>query len=401
MTERGQYLLPALALLLAACSVAPQTPEPRPTVEEAEIPGSATRDADAPVRTEPEAARLPDDARAELRFTLAAVGDMMLGTDYPDDRLPDDDAVGFLAAVTEPLLAADLAFGNLEGVLVDGGEPAKQCSNPHACYLFRSPTRYAERFRAAGFDALSLANNHALDFGEEGRGSSMEALSSAGIVHSGREGDFGALRLGDLSVGFVAFSVTRDSNLLHDYALARSIVSDQAALHDLLVVSFHGGAEGDDAARIPFGEEEYFGEPRGDVVRFAREMVEAGADFVFGHGPHLVRGMERYGDRLIVYSLGNFATYYGISVSGDKGVAPILLVTIDGYGRFLEGRVISAVQLRPGGPQPDPQGRALQQMRELSFADFREPGLRFLDDGRVLPDARHYVRPTAAPRSER
>jgi len=326
---------------------------------------------------------------------------MMLGTDYPENRLPDDDAEGFLGAVAGELHAADLAFGNLEGVLADGGEPVKECSNPRACYLFRSPTRYAGRFRAAGFDALSLANNHALDFGEQGRSSSMAALRSVGIVHSGREGDFGALVHDGFAVGFVAFAVTRDSNLLHDYVLAEQIVSAEAAKHDLLVVSFHGGAEGDGTSRIPFGEEEYFGEPRGDVVRFARAMVDAGADFVFGHGPHVLRGMEQYGDRLIAYSLGNFATYYGISVSGDKGIAPLLVVTIDGYGRFVEGRIVSTVQVRPGGPIPDPQQSALQQLRDLSNADFGDPGLEFLEDGRLVPVERRYVRPTAVPSSER
>ena len=67
---------------------------------------------------------------------------MMIGTDYPENHLPDDDGVSFLAAVTPILSAADITFGNLEGVLVDGGEPGKKCSNPDACYLFRSPSRY-------------------------------------------------------------------------------------------------------------------------------------------------------------------------------------------------------------------------------------------------------------------
>jgi len=397
VTDRGRRLLhPLWPLLLASCAAPPQTVDTPVATAEVDVAEPVAEVQAGPA--EPEQA---PDPRSALRLTLAAVGDMMLGTDYPEDRLPDDDAVGFLAAVADELRAVDLAFGNLEGVLVDGGEPAKQCSNPAACYLFRSPTRYAERYRDAGFDALSLANNHALDFGEDGRSASMDALRSVGIVHSGREGDFGTLHHAGLTVGFVAFSVTRDSNLLHDYVLAEEIVRVEASRHDLLVVSFHGGAEGDGTSRIPFDEEEYFGEPRGDVVRFARTMVDAGADFVFGHGPHLVRGMELYDGRLIAYSLGNFATYYGISVSGDKGVAPLLVATIDGAGRFIEGRIVSTIQVRPGGPRPDPERRALRQLKELSLADFREPGLAFLDDGRILPIERRYVRPTNYPSSER
>ena len=109
---------------------------------------------------------------------------------------------------------------------------------------------------------------------------------------------------------------------------------------------------------------------------------------MIGHGPHVVRGMERYKDRLIAYSLGNFATYYGISVAGIKGVAPILTATLDGDGKFVEGEIVSTVQLRPAGPSIDPQQRALNLIRGLSIEDFGEPGLTFLPDGKVLPKER-------------
>ena len=98
--------------------------------------------------------------------------------------------------------------------------------------------------------------------------------------------------------------------------------------------------------------------------------------------------MERYKDRLIAYSLGNFATYYGISVAGIKGIAPILTTTLDGEGRFLEGDIVSTIQLRPDGPSIDSRQRALNMMRGLSLEDFGNPGLTFLPDGTVLPAER-------------
>ena len=320
-----------------------------------------------------------------MRINIAAVGDMMIGTDYPQDHLPDDDGVSFLAAVTPVIAAADVAIGNLEGVLVDGGEPGKKCSNPAACYLFRSPTRYAEHYKNAGFDALSLANNHARDFGEEGRSSSMDALSAAGIASSGREGTTAIVRRGDIVVAFLAFAVTKNSNMMLDYELAFEMIAAHAEEHDIVIVTFHGGAEGVDVTHIPFADEEYYGEPRGDVVWFARGAVDAGADLVVGHGPHVVRGMERYKERLIAYSLGNFATYYGISVAGIKGIAPILTVTLDGNGEFIDGRIISTVQLRPAGPSIDEKQRALNLLRGLSIDDFSNPGLRFMPDGELIP----------------
>ena len=329
----------------------------------------------------------PEPDKSTLRVSIAAVGDMMIGTDFPENHLPDDDGISFLDAVTPWLSSADLTFGNLEGVLVDGGEPAKKCTNPSACYLFRSPTRYAARYVDAGFDVLSLANNHARDFGEEGRTSTMTALDQAGILHSGREGDFASVEINNIKIAVLAYAVTKESNMMLDYDLAEATVADFAASHDIVIVSFHGGAEGTDATNIPFAEEEYFGEPRGDVVVFAHRMVDAGADLLIGHGPHVVRAAERYKDRLIAYSLGNFATYYGISVAGIKGIAPILTVTLDGEGRFVGGQIVSTVQLRPNGPSIDEKQRALNLMRGLSAEDFEKPGLVFLPDGKLMPSS--------------
>ena len=372
----------AVAMLasLAGCASAPleeSQPAPEPVAAAAPEPAAPARP-DVPAKpAEPD--------KSGLRITIASVGDMMIGTDFPENHLPDDDGVSFLDAVTPALSSADITFGNLEGVLVDGGEPAKKCSNPNACYLFRSPTRYADYFRAAGFDVMSLANNHARDFGEEGRTSTMDALAGVGIHHSGREGDFASFEVNGLKIGVLAYAVTKESNMLLDYALAEATVTEFAETHDIVMVTFHGGAEGADVTNLPFAEEEYYGEPRGDVVMFARMVVDAGADLVIGHGPHVVRAMERYKDRLIAYSLGNFATYYGISVAGIKGIAPILFTTLDGEGRFVEGEIVSTIQIRPAGPSIDDQQRAFKLIRGLTAEDFEDPGLTFTEDGRFTP----------------
>ena len=377
MNSLRNLLALLIVVLLGACSTtAPVAP---PTEPEPVKPPLAAEPAAKPTVPAERVQRTP------TRISIAAVGDMMIGTDYPENHLPDDDGVGFLAGVAPWIWSADIAFGNLEGVLIDGGEPGKKCSNPKACYLFRSPSRYAFHYRAAGFDVLSLANNHARDFGEEGRTATMRTLATAGIHHSGREGDFASFEEKGLRVAVLAYAVTKNSNMLLDYARSEQTVRDFASTHDIVIVSFHGGAEGRDVTRLPFADEEYYGEPRGDVVRFARMVVDAGADLVIGHGPHVVRAMERYRDRLIAYSLGNFATYYGISVAGIKGIAPLLITTLDEDGRFVEGQIISTRQLRPAGPSLDPESRALKMIRGLSIEDFGNPGLAFHADGRITP----------------
>jgi Bacterial capsule synthesis protein PGA_cap len=380
VTSRANKLALLAALLVSACSTSPPVSAPETPADP--VPPRAI---EAPPPTPQPPPEPPKPDKSAFRISIASVGDMMIGTDYPRNHLPDDDGVGFLAEVAPVLSAADIAFGNLEGVLIDGGVPGKKCSNPAACYLFRSPTRYADHYKAAGFDVLSLANNHARDFDEEGRTSSMQAIAARGMYHSGREGDFASLEVNGLKVAFLAYAVTKNSNMMLDYETAFTTVAHSAANHDIVVVSFHGGAEGVDHMHIPFAEEEYYGEPRGDVVWFARGVGDAGADLVIGHGPHVVRAMERYKGRLIAYSLGNFATYYGISVSGLKGVAPILVTTLNGNGEFVDGEIVSTVQLRPAGPSIDTTHRALREIRRLSVNDFANSGLAFEPDGKLLP----------------
>ena len=317
-------------------------------------------------------------------LTITSVGDIMLGTDFPEDRLPPNDGVTFLGTVAPVLRAADITIGNLEGVIMAGGTPIKTCSNPEACFLFRSPPHYTAYLRDAGFDALSLANNHARDFGEEGRTASMAALDSYGLRHSGRRGDIASWAQDGLTVAFIAFSPTIKSYLLNDIPTAQQEVLELAATHDIVIASFHGGAEGQTATTLPFEEEFYFSETRGEVVRFSHTIIEAGADLVIGHGPHVPRALELYEGRLIAYSLGNFATHWGVSVNAIAGWAPILTVEVDREGVFLNGRIDSALQTRPNGPVWDPDQQAYKLIRELTEETFGPSILLFQDDGTFL-----------------
>lgn len=356
------HFLLAGALLLSACA-APREPAP---------PQAA-----APVT--PEVVKSPT-------LHIRAVGDIMLGTDFPEDRTPPNGGRDLLAPVEHWLQNADLTFGNVEGVLMDGGEPEKFCKDPKLCYLFRSPSHYAVTLRDAGFDVVSLANNHARDFGEVGRTASMEALAAAGIAHTGREGDIASMIVAGHRIAVVGFAPNVGSWSLNDTDNAAHLVAGLSIGHDIVIVSFHGGAEGADALHVPAGMEMFYGEARGDLRKFSRAVIDAGADLVIGHGPHVPRGLELYRDRLIAYSLGNFATHWGISVTGNKGLAPVLGATLDPSGRFLEGEILSAVQVRPDGVYPDAEQRALRLMRELTKKDFDGGNLLF-DNERLLPAA--------------
>jgi hypothetical protein len=361
----ARLTLAGLAVLLASCATPPHG-------SSAAEPRTPVKTADAPAAT---------SAVAHAGLTLAAVGDIMPGTDYPENILPDDDGLSFFDGVAPVLSAADVTFGNFEGVLLDGGVPVKQCKNKGQCFLFRTPTRYARYLKLAGFDVMSLANNHARDFGEEGRTSSMAALAAEGIQTSGREGTVATFVANGRRIALVAFAPNVGSNSLNDPQIGLPLVSELAAKNDIVIVSFHGGAEGNGAEKLTFAREIFAGEDRGNVVEFARQMVDAGADLVLGHGPHVVRPMEIYNDRLIAYSLGNFATYYGISVEGIRGIAPILLVKLDDEGRFVTGKLEATQQIRPAGPSIDAEHKVIALMRELNASAFPTGLLSIAEDG--------------------
>jgi hypothetical protein len=359
--------------LLASCAAAPSQPA---TPAQAPPPVAAPAPAPAPA---------PKSLRP---FDIAAVGDLMLGTTFPEDdydRLPPDDGKGTFADTASILGAADIAFGNLEGVMRDGGEPFKVCKNPAFCYLFRMPARYVKLLVDAGFDVMSLANNHARDFGEDGRSESMRILDEAGILHSGREGDVASWQVKDSRVALIAFAPNPGSHSLLDIPAAAALVSGLASDHDVVIVSFHGGAEGPDSLHVVDGMELFHEEERGDLIAFAHAVIDAGADLVIGHGPHVPRALEVYRERLIAYSLGNFATALGISIEGDKGLAPILLATLSGDGRFVEGRVVSTRQVRPIGPRLDPGAEAFDLIRRLSVQDRGDAAPAFAEDGSFTP----------------
>ena len=291
-----------------------------------------------------------------------------------------------LAEVAPLLVRADVAFANLEGPLADGGRSEKCAgSRPGRCYAFRVPTRYGKLLADAGVDVVSLANNHAGDFGDAGRASTRATLDALGVRYAGAPGEVARLEVRGRRVALVAFSTSSGTNDLRDLGEAARIVAAAQRDADLVVVSMHGGAEGADRQHVPAGRETFLGEDRGDLRAFARAVVEAGADLVVGHGPHVVRGMEVVKGRLVAYSLGNFATYGGMNLSGPNGLTLILEVSLAPDGAFLGGRIHPGRQERPGGPRLDPAGEVVGVVRRLSLEDFGASAVRVADDGTVAP----------------
>lgn len=334
------------------------------------------------------AQRLPLDTTigraAASTIRIMAVGDVMLGSDFPNaSRLPPGDNPSALLRAADSLFRlGDVTFGNLEGSFSDGGTPRKQCKDPTRCYLFRMPTRYAGALRRSGFTHLSMANNHSADFGLAAQRVTMRLLDSLGIAYAGLQmAPISVTSVGGVRVGFCAFAPNFGAVPLNDYKTLRRIVSELATKCDIVIASCHMGAEGRQAERVTRRQEIFYGENRGNPYEIARVLIDAGADVVLGHGPHIPRALDCYKGRVIAYSLGNFCTYGGINVSGVNGYAPILELEVSHEGEFLRGKVHSFVQNRQSGLQQDESGRVLRYMREATRRDVPESKLRIGADG--------------------
>lgn len=259
--------------------------------------------------------------------TMIAVGDIMLsravakrmrqyGYDYP------------FANTTEFLRSADITFGNLETSITPGPEvqPFEMS--------FRADPESAVALRDAGFDVLSLANNHTPNFGEIGLQDTMSYLDDAGIVHVGAGTDIQAhqpkfVTVNGIRFAFLAYNdndvvpasyeagETRLGTAFMDIARMQRAVLEAKHFADIVIVSMHSGTE-----------YELF--PNDSQTAFARAAVDAGAEIVIGHHPHVVQTKEEYKGKYIFYSLGNFVFDQMWSQETRDGLALKIVFTQEG-----------------------------------------------------------------------
>lgn len=238
-------------------------------------------------------------------ITITAVGDMIFDRKVKT-LIESAGGLAPLDGVSALLDDADITVGNLESPLSDRGT-----RNAAKDVTFRGDPRGIEGLSASGFDFLSLANNHVLDYGPDALDDTVAALDGAGIAYAGAGADRAAAwkpavrEVGDTTVAFLSFSHILPAGFTatdsrpglaagrgNMDAVADAIASAKST-YDYVLVSFHWGVEYEDYAN-------------GEQVRDARRAIDAGADMVLSHHPHVIQGIEFYSDRLIVYSTGDF-----------------------------------------------------------------------------------------------
>ena len=323
----------------------------------------------------------PTDAHRSL--TILWVGDTTPGSSW---GLPPGDGAGLFAAVKARLRGADIAIGNLEGTLSEGGSSKCGAGPSNAsgiCFAFQAPARYAGGLRRAGFDVMNMANNHAMDFGRSVYWGTVRALRAHRLRRTGAPGLITIVQRNGTRVALIGFSAYHWTNPMTDLRRVRVLVHRAKRRADVVVVLMHAGGEGEGQTHVPHGSEIAFGENRGDTRAFAHTAVDAGADLVLGSGPHVVRGVERYHRRLIAYSLGNFASDGVFSSGSVASLSGMLEVRVDHDGHVLTGRWKSLRLVGRGTPVPDAAHASVRLVRELSRADFGAGAWPIGRDGRL------------------
>jgi poly-gamma-glutamate capsule biosynthesis protein CapA/YwtB (metallophosphatase superfamily) len=319
----------------------------------------------------------------EKTITIKAVGDIIPGTNFPDYRLPRDRNQLLPQAVRTHLQGSDILFGNFESSLTTHPYSAKDIRRGQT-FAFRSPPNYAQLFAEVGFNVFNIANNHTMDFGIVGFQDTVKKLEAVGIKTLGHKNQILYLQTNEIPIAMIGFTTYEIYNSIHNLETAKKLVKEAKNNAKIVIVSMQVGAEGTDALHVKDKTEFFYGENRGNSLKFARTMIDTGADLVLGHGPHVPRAMEVYKGKLIAYSLGNFLGYRTLSTKAQTAYSMILEVKLNSSGNLISSKIIPVHLDRQGIPQIDQYFRTVGLLRYLIENDFPDNQIAINKQGEIV-----------------
>lgn len=294
--------LPGLASEEEEISLFAVTGVEAPKAEEKAVPDAAQTPAgpteatpDKTANEEPAVEMLPDGS---VNIVVTAAGDMTIGSnarsagksmfDKEMDKQGGDPSF-IMRNMQEIFESDDLTLVNFEGTLTTADVPKNKKNNQ---FLFSAPPEYVDILPKGSIEAVAFENNHVMDHGEEGYKETTDAFDSAGVVWSAEQ-HMGVFRVKDVSIAMLAYQ-TFNGRYPDLFDKVPREVAEAKQMHDIVIVSYHWGDELD-----------Y--KPNSNQIKLGRLTIDAGADLVLGHHSHRINPIERYKDKLIVYSLGNFS----------------------------------------------------------------------------------------------
>lgn len=328
--------------------------------------------------------RLPLDTTPNLPLAhIAAVGDLMMSS-WVIDKV-DHYGVDFPFDSTRKLLkSADFAIANLEAPLTLTGRVVADKK-----FTFKVPPHFSSGIKNAGFDVVTLANNHMIDYGCEGLINTLKTLDSIGIAYSGGGVDRQAacapviVERNGKRIAFLGFSFTypiefwansRRCGTCHpSEQQLQALIEHSKANADLVVTSFHWGQE----KRTT---------PKTYQTYFARKSIDFGADLVLGHHPHVLQGIEIYKGKLIAYSLGNYV-FGSLSHNSRTSIVLSVMLAPKGliYARVFPIDVYNArVDFQPRLFYGTDHSKVIDELNEISA---------HLNNGQSIIDDRGFILP--------
>lgn len=262
-------------------------------------------------------------------FTITMAGDTTLGStddlrkrDDCFERVAEEKGYGwFFSGLSDLFATDDMTLINFEGTLTEATQKKEKKFN------FKGPAEYTDILTLGSVEAVTVANNHTLDYGTEGREDTIANLQNAGITVSGN-GQLGVFEKNGVKVGMTGYCFPYSNG-------KKDITADVKALREMgcqiVIASFHWGSE---------YREDFTGEQRS----IGRTAIKAGADIVVGHHPHIVQGIESYEDSYILYSVGNLV--FGGNVDPDDRDAYAARVTFTVYEDHADAPELTLVPLR-------------------------------------------------------
>jgi len=317
----------------------------------------------------------------EKTISIVAAGDVNFGSDYGNNMTPDRNQRTLIFKHCKDIIKnADIAFCNLETVLCNNGMPAKNIEEKNT-FVFRANPDFCDVLVDAGFDVVSIANNHIRDFGAYGESQTKKFLTQSGIQFLSIDGETAEFLIDGIKIYFAGFTYGSRNRSIVNPAVVFDEIKNLSRRCDVFVVSFHAGAEGDRAIHTKNSTEMFLGENRGNPVLLAHGAIDNGADVVLMHGPHVPRAVEMYKNRFIAYSLGNFVNY-GWNLGGFTKIAPLVWLELYPDGRPCKVDIISFIQKRPGFPEFDTGHSAYKIIKELTKSDFGAKNIKFTKDSK-------------------